>query len=249
MKINKIYILIILNIVTYLLAFLIFPILDLYGLMFLLLNVIFVPTFFCAYAKRLAESSETSRKRKTVVILSSASAMIAADILACIIKFKGIMVYYIPAKGVLYLICAIWALLNYHLDRPSGNKKTAKILTVTFATVSLMLNAFLFFPFAPWYELIQYEVLLILPFLFAFMSISSYLIGKMASYSHTIATLIVWGVAILASVISLCLCFFDLLGWIDVIVLGIPVAGIIFVFSIIDVLKKRRRSDGASFSL
>ena len=229
------------NIITYLLAFLIFPIFDLLGLLFLLLNVIFIPALFCGYIKRLAKSSEVSRKRKTTIIWSSASAMIAADILACIIKFQGILVYYLPAKGVLYLICAIWALLNYHLDSPSGNKRAAKILTVTFATVSLILNALLFFPLAPWHELIYYEVLLILPFLFAIISISSYLIGKMVSKPHIRVKLTAWLLGIIASLLSLAGCFgaFDF----SLIVLGILAAGIMFIFCLVGVSHQEKKRE------
>ena len=93
MKTQRIFILVILNIATYLLTFLIFPIFDLLGLLLLLLNVIFVPAYFCAHAKRLAESTEVSRKHKNVVIWSSVLLMIAVDVVACIIRFKGIMVY------------------------------------------------------------------------------------------------------------------------------------------------------------
>ncbi len=236
---KKILVLAILNIVTYLLAFLIFPVFDLFGLLFLLLNVIFVPVFFCAYAKRLAESTEESRKRKTNVILLSFLALIAADIVVCIIRFKGILVYYLPAKGVWYLICGIWALLNYHLDSPSGNKKTAKILTLVFAAVSLILNAFLFFPFAPWYELIYYEVLLILPFLFAFISISSYLIGKAVSEPRIRVKFFAWLLGIVASLLSLAGCFgaFDF----SLIVLGLLAAGIMFAFCIVGMERQNKR--------
>lgn len=227
-----------LNIVTYLLAFLIFPIFDLLGLLFLLLNVIFVPTFFCAYAKRLSESAEVSRKRKTVVILSSVLAMIAADIVVCIIKFQGIMVYYMPAKGVWYLISGVWALLNYHADRPSGNKKAVKVLTSVFAALSLILNAFMFFSFTPWYEAVKYEILLILPFLLAFISISSYLIGKIVSEPHKKTKLIIWLSAIMASVLSLICC----VGYLELVILGIPAAVIMFIFCMVGMERKKRNA-------
>ena len=239
MKTQKIFVLVILNIVTYLLAYLVFPVIDLLGFAFLLLNVICVPAFFCGYIKRLAESTEVSRKHKNVVIWSSVLAMIAVDVIACIIRFKGIMVYYIPAKGGLYLICAIWALLNYHLDRPSGNKKTAKIFTIIFATMSLLLNALLFFPYAPWHELIYYELLLILPFLFALTSISSYLIGKMVSKPHIKVKLIAWFLGILASLFSLACCY-DAFGY-GTIIYGTLAAAIMFMFSIVGVSRQKKR--------
>ncbi len=239
MKIHKIIILVILNIVTYLLAFLIFPFLNLLGLLLLLSNILLLPAFFCVCAKRLAESAEVPRKQKKVVIWSCVLGMLAVDILVCIIKFQGILVYYLPAKGVWYLICGIWTLLNYYLDRPSGNKKAAKILAITFATVSLMLNALLFFPFAPWYELIYYEVLLILPFLFAFISISSYLIGKTVSEPHKRVKLIAWLLGIIASLLSLAGCFaaFDS----SLIVLGLLAAGIMFIFCLVGVSRQEKR--------
>ncbi len=233
----NILVFVILNIVTYLLSYLLFPIFDLLGFSFLLLNVILVPAFFCAYVKRFAESSEVSRKRKKAVILSSVFAMIAVDIVACIIKFQGIMVYYMPAKGVWYLICGIWALLNYHLDRPSGNKKAAKILTSIFATVSLMLNGLLFFPFTPWYELIMYEVFMILPFLLAFISMSSYLIGKMVSKQHRIVKSIAWLLAIVVSVLSLISCF----GEYSIVIFGICLAVIMFGFYIVGMIRQETR--------
>ncbi|MBR4293332.1 MAG: hypothetical protein IKT54_06950 [Clostridia bacterium] len=237
----NILVFVILNIVTYLLSYLLFPVFDLLGFSFLLLNVILMPAFFCAYVKRFAESSEVSRKRKKAVILSSVFAMIAVDIVACIIKFQGIMLYYIPAKGVLYLICAMWALLNYHLDSPSGNKRAAKILTVAFATASLILNALLFFPYAPWYELIYYEVFLILPFLFALISISSYLIGKMVSKVHIRVKLITWLLGIIASLLSLAGCFgaFDF----SLIVVGILAAGVMFNFCLVGVSHQEKKRE------
>lgn len=236
-----IIVLAILNLVTYLLAELVWPVANVFGLLILLSNILLLPAFFCAYVKRFAKSAEVPTKQKKIVIWSCVLGMIAVDILVCIIKFQGILVYYLPAKGVWYLICGIWTLLSYYQDRPSKKKMAVKALTWFFATISLLLNALLFFPSAAWYELIQYEVLLIIPFLFAFISICSYLIGKIASDSHTVATLVVWGVAIFASIVSLCLCFFDE-GGLDLVVPGIPVAGIMFGFSIIDVLRKKRRN-------
>ncbi len=192
MKIHKIIILVILNIVTYLLAFLIFPFLNLLGLLLLLLNIIFVPTFFCGYIKRLAESDEVSRKVKTVVTLASVLAMIAVDIVACIIKFQGILIVCLSAKGIWWLFSGIWALLNYHLDRPSVNKKAVKILKLVFAVVSLILTAFVFLPFTPGYEQVKNEALLILPFLLGFTSITSYRIGKIVSEPQKIIELLAW---------------------------------------------------------
>lgn len=239
---KKIFVLGILNIATYLLAFLTFPAYNLLGLLLLLLNIIFIPAFYCAFIKHLAESAEVSKKVKVVVTWTSFLAIIAADILACIIRFKGIMVFYMPTKGVWYLICGIWALLNHYLDRPSGNKKATKILTITFATVSLILNAFLFFPFAPWHELIKYEVLLILPFLFAFISIFSYLIGKAVSEPRKRVKLIAWLLGIMASILSLARCY-GAFGF-GLIVYGISATVIMFIFSIVGLSrqeKKRKR--------
>ena len=237
---NTVIILASLNLASYLLADLVWPVANVYGLLLLLSNILLLPAFFCAYVKRFAKSAEVPTKQKKIVIWSCGLGMIAVDILVCIIKFQGILVYYLPAKGVWYLICGIWTLLSYYLDRPSKNKMAVKALTWFFATISLLLNALLFLPSAPWYELIQYEVLLIIPFLFAFISICSYLIGKIATDSHTVATLVVWGVAVFASVISLSLCFFDD-GGIEVVGLGMLVAPILFIFSIIDLLRKKER--------
>ena len=237
---NTVIILASLNFASYLLADLVWRVIDVYGLLILLSNILLLPAFFCAYAKRFAKSAEVPRKQKKIVIWSCVLGMIAVDILVCIIRFQGILVYYLPAKGVWYLICAIWAVLSYYLDRPSKNKMAVKALTWVFATISLLLNALLFFPSAPWYELIQYEVLLIIPFLFAFISICSYLIGKIASDSHAVATLVVWGVAIFASIVSLYFCFFSV-GGLDFVLLVMPSTAILFIFSIIDLLRKKER--------
>ncbi len=236
---NTVIVLASLNLATYLLAYLLWQVFDLFGLLFVFLNIFVLPPLFCGFTKRLAESVEVPRKHKKIVVWSCASAMIAMDIVVFIIRFKTIMTLYIPIKGVLYLICAIWALLNYHLDRPSGNKKTAKIFTIIFATMSLLLNALLFFPYAPWHELIYYELLLILPFLFALTSISSYLIGKMVSKPHIKVKLIAWFLGILASLFSLACCY-DAFGY-GTIIYGTLAAAIMFMFSIVGVSRQKKR--------
>lgn len=247
-----IIVLVILNIVTYLLAFLIFPIFNLLGLLLLLSNFILVPAFFCGCAKRLAESAGVSRKCKTVVILTSVLLMIAADIVACIIKFQGILIVCLPAKGVWWLFCGVWAILNYHLDRPNVNKKAVKILTWVFAAVSLILTAFIFLPFTPGYEQVKNEALLILPFLLGFTSVTSYRIGKIVSEPYRIIKLSAWFFANLLLQLVIVLSLFGTLSNPGAVITWVAA----FVSTIIwyimgTVFKKRRESsfDNASETL
>jgi hypothetical protein len=230
-----------LNIVSYLLAFLIFPVFNLLGLLFLLLNVIFLPAFFCGYARRLAESTEVSRKRKTAVILIRVLLMIATDIVACIIKFQGILIVCLPAKGVWWLFSGMWALLNYHLGRPSVNKKAVKILTLVFAAVSLILTAFIFFPFTPGYEQVKNEALLMLPFLLGFASVTSYRIGKIVSEPYKIIELFTWCFANLLLQLVIVLRFFGTLSNPGAVIIWIAAFAATIIWCIIGMARKNGR--------
>ncbi len=241
MKTQKIFVLVILNVVTYLLAFIIFPVLNLLGLLLLLSNIIFVPAIFCGYIKRLAESNEVSKKVKTVVTLVSVLAMIAADIIACIIKFQGILIVCLPVKGVWWLFSAMWALLNYHLDRPSVNKTAVKILKFVFAAVGLLLTAFIFLPFTPGYEQVKNEALLMLPFLLGFASVTSYRIGKIVSEPYKIIELLAWCFANLLLQLVIVLRFFGTLSNPGAVITWIAAFAATIIWCIIGMARKNER--------
>ena len=192
MKIQKIFILVVLNIATYLLSYLIFPTLNLTGLLILFVNAVLVSTLFCSHIKRLAESSLISKKRKEIVAWSSILAMIVIDVVAYIVAPGNIIGYFAILKSIWWLISGIWALLSYHLDKPSGDKRAVKILIWIFSGISLVLNAFLFFPYAPWYESIIYGVIFILPFVLAFVSISSYHVARTLTGPRKWENLLFW---------------------------------------------------------
>ena len=197
----------------------------------ILLNVFCAPIFFSVLLKCLAESKEVPKKLKKVVVSICVLAMIAPEFVFCILLQKPYWVL-LALKGVFSLICCAWAGLNYYLDRSNNNKTKSKRIVLILAISSLVL-----YPFIAC-------LIITVPIAVAFISYSSYLIGKTVSEKRRTLKLFAWFLGISASQLVIILCLLGKQFGFGGIVMTILLSFAMFIWCIVGMAVKKSKECG-----